>query len=277
MPANRRVLRKIKQKWKRFPSRMDVSGFQHELDWVVSQAVLNFHSAYPNEKILFIGSSGVPLKVPQVSVDIAMPHEKTSTHVVGDAEKLPFKSGSFGFGVSVFTFDYLKKKKATKELLRVLKPGGQALVVLHHPQSVLTRGSKASFLQAKSLRKYFGEVKKTWSLTSRKKLFEALRTFGNYPGVTLMDLRQAGDILHRETGTPEQLRALDRVISKIQGASMANPRSELFRLEKNMFKSKESVERFFNENGFHAQTQPLYTAPGVGPIGWMISLVKQKR
>ena len=56
--------------------------------------------------------------------------------VVGDASKLPFKSGSYDAVVAVTTLEFLEKPwKALAEMARVTKPGGRALLLLLNPHS----------------------------------------------------------------------------------------------------------------------------------------------
>jgi SAM-dependent methyltransferase len=53
-------------------------------------------------------------------------------------EKLPFADASFDLIVSQYGFEYGDRQKASAELARVLAPGGRAVLVMHHEDSVLS-------------------------------------------------------------------------------------------------------------------------------------------
>ena len=54
-------------------------------------------------------------------------------------EKLPFPAASFDGASSQFGIEYADTRPALQELGRVLKPGGRALMLIHHSDSVITR------------------------------------------------------------------------------------------------------------------------------------------
>ncbi len=54
-------------------------------------------------------------------------------------EKLPFQAASFDGASSQFGIEYADTRAALQELARVLKPGGRALMLIHHSDSVITR------------------------------------------------------------------------------------------------------------------------------------------
>lgn len=54
-------------------------------------------------------------------------------------EKLPFPAESFDGAASQFGIEYADTRPALQELGRVLKPGGRALMLIHHADSVITR------------------------------------------------------------------------------------------------------------------------------------------
>ncbi|MDP3080804.1 MAG: methyltransferase domain-containing protein [Brevundimonas sp.] len=53
-------------------------------------------------------------------------------------EKLPFPAASFDGASSQFGIEYADTRPALQELGRVLKPGGRALMLIHHSDSVIT-------------------------------------------------------------------------------------------------------------------------------------------
>lgn len=54
-------------------------------------------------------------------------------------EKLPFAAAAFDGASSQFGIEYADTRAALQELARVLKPGGRALMMIHHADSVITR------------------------------------------------------------------------------------------------------------------------------------------
>lgn len=54
-------------------------------------------------------------------------------------EKLPFAAAAFDGASSQFGIEYADTRAALQELGRVLKPGGRALMLIHHADSVITR------------------------------------------------------------------------------------------------------------------------------------------
>ena len=54
-------------------------------------------------------------------------------------EKLPFPAATFDGASSQFGIEYADTRAALQELGRVLKPGGRALMLIHHADSVITR------------------------------------------------------------------------------------------------------------------------------------------
>lgn len=56
-------------------------------------------------------------------------------------ESLPFEDGELDMVVSQFAFEYADQKPALTELLRVLKPGGQLVMMSHHKKSALVKDS----------------------------------------------------------------------------------------------------------------------------------------
>ncbi|MCH8492418.1 MAG: class I SAM-dependent methyltransferase [Idiomarina sp.] len=57
-------------------------------------------------------------------------------------EKMPFAAGSIDRVTSQFAFEYADAKPALKEIFRVLKPGGELVVMAHHSESALVQDSQ---------------------------------------------------------------------------------------------------------------------------------------
>ncbi|MFZ5670570.1 MAG: class I SAM-dependent methyltransferase [Pseudomonadota bacterium] len=56
-------------------------------------------------------------------------------------EALPFAEAAFDGAASQFGFEYADTRRALVELARVLKPGGRALMLIHHADSAVTRAA----------------------------------------------------------------------------------------------------------------------------------------
>lgn len=69
-------------------------------------------------------------------------------------EKLPFPSAHFDGASSQFGIEYADTRQALAELARVLKPGGQALMLIHHADSAITRSTAG---QAGAYDRVFGD------------------------------------------------------------------------------------------------------------------------
>lgn len=59
-----------------------------------------------------------------------------------DMESLPFENGSFAAVVSQFGFEYGRTEEAAGEVGRVLAPGGELSLLVHHSQSEIVRASR---------------------------------------------------------------------------------------------------------------------------------------
>lgn len=60
-------------------------------------------------------------------------------HIQGSGTKLPFKDNTFSSGFSNLAIDFMPKE-ALEEFHRVLKPGSQASINLHHPDTITPPG-----------------------------------------------------------------------------------------------------------------------------------------
>lgn len=69
-------------------------------------------------------------------------------------EKLPFPSAHFDGASSQFGIEYADTRQALAELARVLKPGGRALMLIHHADSAITRSTAG---QAGAYDRVFGD------------------------------------------------------------------------------------------------------------------------
>ncbi|MFU8784166.1 class I SAM-dependent methyltransferase [Aliidiomarina sp.] len=65
-----------------------------------------------------------------------------SFHGETPIEKMPFADGSIDCVTSQFAFEYADTKPALQEIFRVLKPGGELVVMAHHSESALVQDSQ---------------------------------------------------------------------------------------------------------------------------------------
>lgn len=90
--------------------------------------------------------------------ELAAPPRQDPTGVVlmGSValEKLPFPSAHFDGASSQFGIEYADARQALAELARVLKPGGRALMLIHHADSAITRSTAG---QAAAYDRVFGD------------------------------------------------------------------------------------------------------------------------
>lgn len=79
--------------------------------------------------------------VDYADVEAAAARMPTDCRLLGGValEKLPFPAATFDGASSQFGIEYADTRAALQELGRVLKPGGRALMLIHHADSVITR------------------------------------------------------------------------------------------------------------------------------------------
>lgn len=73
----------------------------------------------------------------------AFPHQQSFQGVVGDAERLPFRTGVFDLVVSIHLMEYLDNLKSfAEEVKRVLVPNGLFLLITKNKQALIWRAAK---------------------------------------------------------------------------------------------------------------------------------------
>lgn len=89
-------------------------------------------------------------KIEIFGVDIHVPKKRLegAQYVESRAEKLPFKDETFDAAYSSLTLIHANIEEATKELWRVLKPGGKAILLLHKLNSPIHQELMRNYLKA---------------------------------------------------------------------------------------------------------------------------------
>ncbi|MBC8358242.1 MAG: methyltransferase domain-containing protein, partial [Candidatus Aminicenantes bacterium] len=88
---------------------------------------------YASQELRMFTLDIADLKIPQEQT-VAVPHIRASV------KKLPFQDRPFNIVISAFVLDYFKdKKEVVREILRIVKPGGRVILLLHHPISLISR------------------------------------------------------------------------------------------------------------------------------------------
>lgn len=87
------------------------------------------------------GKSFAITGVDYADVEAAAERMPTDCRLLGGValESLPFPAATFDGASSQFGIEYADTRAALQELGRVLKPGGRALMLIHHADSVITR------------------------------------------------------------------------------------------------------------------------------------------
>lgn len=79
--------------------------------------------------------------VDYAELEVASPRLPPDCRLIGGValEALPFPAAAFDGASSQFGIEYADTRAALQELARVLRPGGRALMLIHHVDSVITR------------------------------------------------------------------------------------------------------------------------------------------
>jgi malonyl-CoA O-methyltransferase len=109
---------------------------------------------FPSAKII-----GIDIAQGMIDISIAKNKSGNVSFEVGDAEKLPYKNGSFDLVISSSTYQWVNDlTKAFDEAFRVLTPGGTFVFATFGP-STLKELRQAYMLKADSNAKYLHEYK----------------------------------------------------------------------------------------------------------------------
>ncbi|MBN3037619.1 MAG: methyltransferase domain-containing protein [Candidatus Diapherotrites archaeon] len=135
--------------WRRYWSDRQRFLFS-SIDLDVNKGVVDFfHEHLKGAKRVLdigVGGGGLADKLKQknpgmklVGVDIAIPERRleSASFVSGEAERLPFLDSSFDAAYSSLTLSHTDMDKSARELLRILKPGARAVLLLHKKGSLL--------------------------------------------------------------------------------------------------------------------------------------------
>lgn len=83
-----------------------------------------------------------PIAMFAKQADIVKSLQKIQFHSETATEKLPFTDASIDLVTSQFAFEYGELRASLAEVMRVLKPGGAAVLMLHHKDSELVKESR---------------------------------------------------------------------------------------------------------------------------------------
>lgn len=97
---------------------------------------------------LYIKHVGQPQCRSWHNVDYAQIQSPTAhvcvTHTQADMHALPFADNSVDLVVSMYGIEYSDLSRSLAEVARVLQPGGQCVLLMHHPQSIITAQSRVT-------------------------------------------------------------------------------------------------------------------------------------
>jgi tRNA (uracil-5-)-methyltransferase TRM9 len=140
MVTNREIYNNIAESWYRFRHH---SRFRNELTAVAQRwkcgRLLNIGCAhgpdfFPFQDNFELWGLDISDQMIQQAKKYALKFSLQVVFTVADAQKLPYRDGSFDFAIAVATYHHIKNRKnqkeAFKELKRVLKPGSEVLITV---------------------------------------------------------------------------------------------------------------------------------------------------
>lgn len=175
-------------------------------------------------------------------------------------EALPFSEGVFDAAVASYIFEYVDKDTALKELYRTLRPGGCAIVVLHHPRSSIIHGMRANMGYCRDLIKYYKFLKYLLIDKSAGDAREQFKRILDQPTASLDDkfltqiTARAIMLMHRRD-KPESRKEIEE-LCRLLDEEIKRAELEIVVFEpvisepETLFPNIELVRRFFELNGF---------------------------
>jgi ubiquinone/menaquinone biosynthesis C-methylase UbiE len=107
-----------------------------------------------------------------VSLELAKKEAPKAKFVIGDIEKLPFKSGEFDIVLAAMVIGHLKSwNRVFKEVGRVLKNGGVFVFSIYNPVRLVTHKKKWCLREFRVAENYFDEAPKYAHWGNKKKKF----------------------------------------------------------------------------------------------------------
>ena len=131
-------------------------------------------------------------------------------HAGVPCERLGFADGSFDAVSGQYALEYTDTTRALPEIRRVLRPGGHALFVLHHEQSVLIRNARESLAQGALV------LEDTKILRKLRRHAAAERESAAAPRATWAELSAASTRLQQAAATSFAPHLLHVVIDGVQ-------------------------------------------------------------
>jgi len=221
-------------------------------------------------------------------------------HIRAPAEKLPYPDGTFQVAMSVHTLIYTNRTKAVQEMKRVLKKGGGAVLIVHHPNSTIMRLADAMVAQSEGFMEYLRAAKAFCELgddapntqRGRELAEKALAALGSNNCEAVKDRRHLFRLrIMREPAFRREFLEEGRIPEMIETEKgIVSAYKHLVQNRHKMFQSPEEATRFFSSNGFRVRkVEVVRQSRGIevgnrfhsgkykkgSPLGWFIVLEKK--
>jgi len=204
------------------------------------------------------------------AADIA-PLEHPEKHIRAPAERLPHASDSFNIIMSTFAMDYTQRELFAGEMRRVLKKGGTAVLLLHHPQSTLLKAMQierqcilSELVYLRRFRKYTKTGSKAdfdGAINALKPLRELKEISGRFGGGGPEETEAYMQMLATTKAAKEQPKPGGKEMEKKRIAGIGNAIREVasrgahtrFLLRHRgaqLFASEAEMRQFFEKHGF---------------------------
>lgn len=180
--------------------------------------------------------------------------KKPYFHIRAMVEEVPFRDESIDVAILSFILAYTDKDKVVQELKRILRPGGRAILVLHHPESTIVSAAKEAVNDVGLLIELCKEVKEyclgqiSYSDISWESIEKNLRSsdFKNM----ISGFRELADyVISDLTDSGEVLEALNRKIDEY--TSFVHCLFPLVRTPTRLFRNFDDIRQFFTRYHFY--------------------------
>ncbi|GEM_PF-832426 len=192
--------------------------------------------------------------------------------------RLDIEDGMVDRVFSMFGFEYADPKKASLELLRVLKTDGEAALMCHHPDSIITKQSKISIAAHRTISsdKIFKLPKKVQSgdiaMIRRHSLNRLMYQLDHSPKEQADDIKLIGNKIHQALHASEQPQQVTSYLQQVE----QNLRLYSERLSQQVASTQsfDKIRRFLENQSACNVTSDELTFQDV-PIAYLLNLKKQ--